>query len=98
MEVNGKLVLATKTREDLLRLLAVSPSPAQMLVLRTKSECEWLGVKVRAEDAERDNVRLSHRISYLEEQVAELLQQQGGKTPEVTAEVDTAPDGQLQVT
>ncbi|XP_069688189.1 uncharacterized protein sprt [Periplaneta americana] len=104
LEVNGKLVLA-KTKEDMLRLLAVSPDPAQLVVMRTwpststsllstKSTIhqhdhsqelmvlrEELGtLKERAEDAERakdsfrtDNLRLTHRISYLEEQVSELL-------------------------
>ena len=105
LEVNGKLVL-TKTKEDMLRLLAVTPDPAQLVVMRTHLSTstsllsttatmhqlehsrellllhEEMGtLRGRAEDAERakddfrnDNLRLTHRISYLEEQVAELLQ------------------------
>jgi sulfur dioxygenase len=105
LEVNGKLVL-TKTKEDMLRLLAVTPDPALLVVMRTRPSSsasllsttaiihqhdhsrellllrEELGtLRGRAEDAERakdsfrsDNLRLTHRISYLEEQVAELLQ------------------------
>ncbi|XP_044732509.1 probable serine/threonine-protein kinase MARK-A [Chrysoperla carnea] len=100
VEVNGKLVL-NKTKEDMLRLLAVAPNPAQIVVLRnnvnnfiieknliqsaTSNEVGHLRaelevVKERAEEAQRmkeglkgDNLRLTHRISYLEEQVAELL-------------------------
>ena len=104
LEVNGKLVL-TKTKEDMLRLLAVTPDPAQLVVMRTHPSNstsllsttatmhqhehsrellllrEEMGtLRGRAEDAERakdgfrnDNLRLTHRISYLEEQVAELL-------------------------
>lgn len=88
------------------RLLAVTPDPAQLVVMRTHPSTsasllpttatihqydhsrellllrEELGtLRGRAEDAERakdsfrsDNLRLTHRISYLEEQVAELLQ------------------------
>lgn len=105
LEVNGKLVL-TKTKEDMLRLLAVTPDPALLVVMRMRPSNsasllpttaiihqhdhsrellllrEELGtLRGRAEDAERvkdsfrsDNLRLTHRISYLEEQVAELLQ------------------------
>jgi sulfur dioxygenase len=104
LEVNGKLVL-TKSKEDMLRLLAVTPDPAQLVVMRTHLSTstsllsttatmhqhdhsrellllreEMGNLRGRAEDAERakdsfrnDNLRLTHRISYLEEQVAELL-------------------------
>lgn len=90
----------------MLRLLAVTPDPAQLVVMRTHPSSsasvlpttaiihqydhsrellllrEELGtLRGRAEEAERakdsfrsDNLRLTHRISYLEEQVAELLQ------------------------
>lgn len=73
------------------RLLSVSPSPAQLVVLRKHSQrpeqimshlqAELSVVKEKAGEAERtrdsfrsDNLRLTHRISYLEEQVAELLE------------------------
>nr|CAD7449188.1 unnamed protein product [Timema bartmani] len=97
VEVNGKLVLS-KTKEDMVRLLAVAPSPAQLVLLRARTAAppatsqhaleqklrslhEELRVTVeQAQECERDkealktdNVRLTHRISYLEEQVAELL-------------------------
>ncbi|KAL3269207.1 hypothetical protein HHI36_008289 [Cryptolaemus montrouzieri] len=98
IEVNGKIVL-TKTRDDLARLLAAAPDPAQMVVLRklvnntssvktstdyknevTSLRTELDAVRERAEEAQRtkdglrsDNIRLTHRISYLEEQVSELL-------------------------
>ncbi|XP_063225393.1 uncharacterized protein LOC134532660 isoform X2 [Bacillus rossius redtenbacheri] len=89
LEVNGKLVLA-KSKEDMLRLLAVAPDPAQLVVLRTRAAPGTLsphghGAELRAaldkaQEAElardtlkSDNLRLTHRISYLEEQVSELL-------------------------
>ncbi|XP_063930334.1 uncharacterized protein Sprt isoform X2 [Zophobas morio] len=97
VEVNGKIVL-TKNRDDLSRLLAAAPDPAQIVILRKLSEngtnislgttnkevaslrCELEAVRERAEEAQKtkeglisDNIRLTHRISYLEEQVSELL-------------------------
>jgi sulfur dioxygenase len=93
VEVNGKIVL-TKNRDDLSRLLAAAPDPAQLVILRKLSEngsnissgvtnkevaslrCELEAVRERAEEAQKtkdglisDNIRLTHRISYLEEQV-----------------------------
>lgn len=97
--MNGKIVL-TKQLEDLNRLLAAAPDPAQIVLLRKLSPNEKVPlppnnnaskevaalrselevVKERAEEAQRakdglrsDNIRLTHRISYLEEQVSELL-------------------------
>ncbi|KAK4876159.1 hypothetical protein RN001_012581 [Aquatica leii] len=98
IEVNGKIVL-NKTREDLTRLLAAAPDPAQIVVMRKVTATQRnnaytstssdevaalrneLGVvRERAEETQKtkdglvsDNIRLTHRISYLEEQVAELL-------------------------
>ncbi|KAJ8985997.1 hypothetical protein NQ317_013881 [Molorchus minor] len=97
IEVNGKIVL-DKTREDLLRLLAAAPDPAQIVILRKVSQngaviplnspskevlalrSELEVIRERAEEAQKakaglksDNIRLTHRISYLEEQVSELL-------------------------
>ncbi|XP_034252479.1 uncharacterized protein LOC117651961 [Thrips palmi] len=86
LEVNGKQVLC-KTRDDMHRLLAVSPDPAQLVVLRAAPEQDLTALSAqlaaereRALQAERtadslraDGVRLSHRISYLEDQVSELL-------------------------
>lgn len=66
MEVNGKLVVGAG-RSDLARLLAVAPDAAQIIVLR-KSESLAALRTLRSE-----NLRLTHRISYLEEQVRDLL-------------------------
>lgn len=96
--MNGKIVL-NKTREDLARLLAAAPDPAQIVLLRKNVQKsikdtnvvpnsnngprevaalrgELEVVRERAEEAQRakdglrsDNIRLTHRISYLEEQV-----------------------------
>ncbi|CAH1973386.1 unnamed protein product [Acanthoscelides obtectus] len=114
IELNGKIVL-NKNVEDLQRLLAAAPDPAQMVVLRkltAKEEVltiaanpskEVLALKTeleefrdRAEEAQKakeglrtDNIRLTHRISYLEEQVSELLSR---KPPEQDVRVvTTAP-------
>lgn len=90
LEVNGKIVL-TRNKEEMNRLLTISPSPAQLVVIRVRPSplaAEIIGLKhdasaaqQRAEEADRardnaraENVRLTHRISYLEEQVAELLE------------------------
>ncbi|KAJ8941385.1 hypothetical protein NQ318_011822 [Aromia moschata] len=97
IEVNGKIVL-NKTRDDLMRLLAAAPDPAQVVILRKSSQdgtvaplnnaskevsalrSELEVIKERAEEAQKakeglrsDNIRLTHRISYLEEQVSDLL-------------------------
>ncbi|KAK3912227.1 Unconventional myosin-XVIIIa [Frankliniella fusca] len=91
LEVNGKLVLS-KSRDDMHRLLAVSPDPAQLVLLRAAPEQDLSALSAqlsaereRALQAERsadslraDSVRLSHRISYLEDQVSELLTSGGG--------------------
>lgn len=86
LEVNGKLVLV-KSKEDMVRLLAVSPDPAQLVVMRRRPphleqlmsslRAELMTVREQAGEAERtrdsfrsDNLRLTHRISYLEEQVS----------------------------
>ncbi|XP_066998135.2 uncharacterized protein sprt [Anabrus simplex] len=81
VEVNGRLVL-TKGRDDLARLLAASPEPALLVVLRTRHDMpdhtnalrdELGAARERADGLRSANMRLTHRISYLEEQVAELL-------------------------
>ncbi|KAK9503831.1 hypothetical protein O3M35_010305 [Rhynocoris fuscipes] len=103
LEVNGKLVIG-KTKEDMYRLLSVSPSPAQLVVLRKHSQrpeqimshlqAELSVVKEKAGEAERtrdsfrsDNLRLTHRISYLEEQVAELLERAREAKPKPVPQV-----------
>ena len=101
LEVNGKIVVG-KTKEDMNRLLCVSPSPAQLVVLRKESQipelchlqAELNVVKEKAGEAERtrdsfrsDNLRLTHRISYLEEQVAELLERARESQPKAKPQV-----------
>ncbi|XP_063973612.1 uncharacterized protein Sprt isoform X2 [Diachasmimorpha longicaudata] len=66
LEVNGKLVVGS-SRSDLARLLAVAPDAAQIVVLR---KSESLGV---LRTLRTENLRLTHRIGYLEEQVRDLL-------------------------
>ncbi|XP_065200839.1 uncharacterized protein sprt [Planococcus citri] len=90
LEINGKNTFNLKNRDDMVRLLSVSPNPAQIVVLRCNSKKDQFSVSVlqeeldayreKAGEAERlrdtfrsDNLRLTHRISYLEEQVSELL-------------------------
>ncbi|KAF7988991.1 hypothetical protein HCN44_007301 [Aphidius gifuensis] len=68
LEVNGKLVVGAG-RNDFARLLAVTPEAAQIIVLR-KSESLAALRTLRS-----DNLRLTHRIGYLEEQVRDLLSQ-----------------------
>lgn len=68
IEVNGKLTLAT-SRDELNRLLAVCPSKTELVVCRS-----WMPASQPADDfLRRENLRLTHRISYLEDQVADLL-------------------------
>lgn len=91
--MNGKIVL-NKSRDDLNRLLAAAPDPAQIVILRKVPENELAissngssieisclrneleSFRERAEETQKakeglksDNIRLTHRISYLEEQV-----------------------------
>lgn len=89
-------MVLTKSREDLARLLAAAPDPAQLVIMRKESKTgssvssaskaasqeaaalrsELELIKDQAEETHRikeglrsDNIRLTHRISYLEEQV-----------------------------
>ncbi|XP_051156806.1 uncharacterized protein LOC127278907 [Leptopilina boulardi] len=87
LEVNGKLVVGAG-RNDLARLLAVAPDSAQIVVLR-KGESLTALRTLRS-----DNLRLTHRIGYLEEQVRDLL------TPtrtEVSVESPTSQQKNVQV-
>ncbi|CAH0393584.1 unnamed protein product [Bemisia tabaci] len=102
LEINGKVVMGMKSKEDMNLLLAVSPKPAQIVLLRNRrlsQTSEQLMFNLREElnsfrekagEAERtrdsfrsDNLRLTHRISYLEEQVAELLEHAIKREPPV---------------
>ncbi|XP_014283757.1 uncharacterized protein sprt isoform X2 [Halyomorpha halys] len=99
LEVNGKLVTRA---EEVGRLLVVAPSPAQVVVMRKQRadqlmshlQAELSVVKEKAGEAERtrdsfrrDNLRLTHRISYLEEQVAELLERARESKPKAVPQV-----------
>lgn len=64
--MNGKLVVGAG-RSDLARLLAVAPDAAQIVVLRNGESLAALRT------LRSDNLRLTHRIGYLEEQVRDLL-------------------------
>lgn len=64
--MNGKLVVGAG-RSDLARLLAVAPDSAQIVVLRKGESLAALRT------LRSDNLRLTHRIGYLEEQVRDLL-------------------------
>ncbi|KAF7385808.1 hypothetical protein HZH66_011650 [Vespula vulgaris] len=66
LEVNGKLVVGAN-KNDLTRLLAVAPDAAQIVVLRKGESLAALRT------LRSDNLRLTHRIGYLEEQVRDLL-------------------------
>ncbi|XP_015186160.1 PREDICTED: uncharacterized protein LOC107071568 isoform X2 [Polistes dominula] len=66
LEVNGKLVVGA-SKNDLTRLLAVAPDAAQIVVLRKGESLAALRT------LRSDNLRLTHRIGYLEEQVRDLL-------------------------
>lgn len=69
LEVNGKMTLAT-SKEEMNRLLTVCPSRAEIVVNRL-----WTPPPTPEDFLRRENLRLTHRISYLEDQVAELLLQ-----------------------
>lgn len=67
LEVNGKLVTC-KTKEELQKLIG-NTGKCQMVVLRKKPAA----IPQKQLDLEKENnMRLQHRISYLEEQVKEL--------------------------
>ncbi|XP_014487420.1 PREDICTED: uncharacterized protein LOC106751133 [Dinoponera quadriceps] len=74
LEVNGKLVVGAG-RSDLARLLAVAPDAAQIVVLRKGESLAALRT------LRSDNLRLTHRIGYLEEQVRDLLAPSRSEVP-----------------
>ncbi|VVC24273.1 Hypothetical protein CINCED_3A015174 [Cinara cedri] len=90
LEVNGKVVLSVKNKNDLNRLLEVSPSSVRVVVMHDGPTADQLELatlrreldacRARAEETDRsrhayktENVKLSHRVSYLEDQVSELI-------------------------
>ncbi|XP_058461237.1 uncharacterized protein LOC131436512 [Malaya genurostris] len=68
IEVNGKIIPG-KTREELQKLMNTS-GKCEMVILRKKS---IPFSQQQLQQSQADNVRLQHRISYLEDQVKELL-------------------------
>ncbi|EAT42161.1 AAEL006269-PA [Aedes aegypti] len=68
IEVNGKMVPG-RTREELQKLMSTS-GKCEMVVLRKKS---LPFSQQQLHQSQADNVRLKHRISYLEDQVKELI-------------------------
>ncbi|XP_058800546.1 uncharacterized protein LOC131669581 isoform X2 [Phymastichus coffea] len=89
LEVNGKLVVGAG-RSELARLLAVAPDAAQLVVLRRNDSLAALRT------LRSDNLRLTHRIGYLEEQVRDLL----APRTEMSADLEAASSprqDQLQV-
>lgn len=67
IEINGKIV-STKSREDVENLISAS-SKCQLVVIRNKTNT---ASKKQLMQQMEDNLRLQHRISYLEEQVKDL--------------------------
>lgn len=69
LELNGKLVTC-RTKEELQKLIGIS-GECQLVVLRKKATTI---PQKQLDQQKEDNLRLQHRISYLEEQVKELQQ------------------------
>lgn len=67
IEVNGQLI-AGKTREELQKLFGTADK-CELVVIRKKPTPM---AQQQLQQYQEDNVRLQHRISYLEEQVSEL--------------------------
>ncbi|GAB0090401.1 LOC105233496 [Sergentomyia squamirostris] len=67
IEVNGK-ILSGRTKEELQKLIGTS-SRCQLVVIRQRS---MPFAQQQLLQSQEDNMRLQHRISYLEEQVKEL--------------------------
>lgn len=97
LEVNGVLV-CDKSREDLQRILGTS-GKCQLVVLRVKVNS---GQQQQLIQSQEDNMRLQHRISYLEEQVKEMQENkeipvnnnnnsESQKSPHVTSINITSP-------
>lgn len=78
IEVNG-LICTCKTREELQKLIGIA-GRCQLVVVRKRSSPVQ---QQQLAQSQEDNQRLQHRISYLEDQVKELL--------DTTKEPTTAP-------
>ena len=70
LEVNGKIVVA-KNKEELQKMCG-SSAKCDMVVVRRKAVVNGINQQ-QLQQSQADNARLQHRISYLEEQVKELL-------------------------
>ncbi|XP_055537986.1 uncharacterized protein LOC129725792 [Wyeomyia smithii] len=75
LEVNGKII-SGKTREELQKIMNTAEK-CELVVLRKKS---IPFSQQQLQQSQADNVRLQHRISYLEEQVKELLSSRDNNT------------------
>lgn len=76
LEANGTVVCA-KSRDDLQRILGTS-GKCQLVVLRRKMNPAQHQQLIQTQE---DNMRLQHRISYLEEQVKDLLESKEAPSP-----------------
>lgn len=76
LEANGTVVCA-KSRDDLQRILGTS-GKCQLVVLRRKMNPAQHQQLIQTQE---DNMRLQHRISYLEEQVKDLLESKDSPSP-----------------
>ena len=70
LEINGKIVVA-KSKEELQKMCG-SSTKCDMVVVRRKAVVNGINQQ-QLQQSQADNARLQHRISYLEEQVKELL-------------------------
>ncbi|XP_052872796.1 uncharacterized protein LOC128278168 isoform X1 [Anopheles cruzii] len=70
IEINGKAV-GGRNREELARIIGTH-TKSEMVVARVRKSSALLSQQ-QLQQSQADNVRLQHRISYLEEQVKELL-------------------------
>lgn len=92
LEVNGKMI-ACRTKEELQKVIGNS-GKCQMVVLRKK--CAPIPQKQLDQEKE-NNMRLQHRISYLEEQVRELQsakEQPQQQQPQQTQAMPQTPQNQ----
>lgn len=70
LEINGKILLGNSKEE--LQKLVVNTKKCDIVVIRKKNVVNVISQQ-QLQQSQADNVRLQHRISYLEEQVKELL-------------------------
>jgi sulfur dioxygenase len=88
LEINGKII-AGRSKDELQRVCA-NTVKCDLVVIRKKSTVSTVNVitspsyfqqnQQQLQQSQADNMRLQHRISYLEEQVKELLETQKEKS------------------